>query len=67
MNNMNYSNYLNYTLYGNLRIVNISEYNQTGIFRGVVPQGTNVTINATVENAVNVLLKIWKYGQLIRS
>jgi sporulation protein YlmC with PRC-barrel domain len=63
LNNFNASNYLNYTLYGNLRVINVTAINQSGFSGGIdvsVPQGTNVTINVNVENAVSVFLKIWR-------
>ena len=60
LNNFNSSSYFNYTLYSNLNIINFSSVNATNFTDGFVPQGTNVTINAYIENAANVFLKVWQ-------
>ena len=60
LNNINVSIAKNYTLFGNLEILNVTSYNYSGTIFGNVSQGGNVTINATVQNAANILLKIWR-------
>ena len=68
LNNLNTSNQRNYTLLGTLNVTNITTFNSTGTVSGIVPQGTNLTINVTVNNAANILIKIWRTfigGQLL--
>ncbi|MFA5174511.1 MAG: fibrinogen-like YCDxxxxGGGW domain-containing protein [Candidatus Pacearchaeota archaeon] len=60
LTNFNSSRLFNYTLYSNLKIYNVSSMNQSGIGGVAINQGSNVTITTYIENAKNVLLKIWE-------
>lgn len=60
LENYNSSQDLSYILYGTMRINNTYTANESGSVGATILQGRDVTVSVVIENAKNVLVKVWR-------